>query len=314
MQDNGTSLLRSNSDHMVSPIGGDGGQMIVNPNNACKAVGEYIYLSMALTNNCGKSDGTTDAFVTMTPPDPNPDFIAPIAGDASDPNLWVAGGQYVWENTKTWDSTGSDDWTPVADTGDIANGVFHSSTAIASDNGVVYAGWCGPCSSSTYQNGIVTNVGGKWHQLSMLSDSSDPNSARLPNRYILGITVDHNDPTGKTMYVAFNGFSAQWIEGYGAGFGHVWKTTDGGKTFTDVSGDRTAADSLPDVPASSVEVAANGAVYVGTDLGVFVSTRQGHWSRLGTSLPTTITDDLVLHDGKLYAGTYGRGIWSTPVS
>ena len=314
LQDNGTSLLRSGASTMVSPIGGDGGKMIVNPDNACQSVGEYVYLTMAMTTNCGVSDGSTESYVTMTPPDPNPDFIAPIAGDASDPNLWVAGGQYVWENTNTWDSTGSGDWTPVADTGDIANGVYHSSTAITSDNGVIYAAWCGPCSSSTYQSGIVTNAGGTWHQLSMLSDSSNPSSTRLPNRYILGLTIDHRDSTGNTMYVTFNGFSAQWIEGFGAGIGHVWKTTDGGKTFVDVSGVPTATDSLPDAPASDVVVAPNGAVYVGTDLGVFVSTSQGHWSRLGRTLPTTITNDVEIHRNVLYAGTYGRGIWKAPLN
>ncbi|MFZ0324294.1 MAG: glycosyl hydrolase [Actinomycetes bacterium] len=314
LQDNGVSLLQSGAPTMVSPFGGDGGKMIVNPDNACQSVAEYVYLSMAMTKNCGVSTGTTDAYVTMIPPDPNPDFIAPIAADASDPGLWVAGGQYVWQNTRTWDSTGAGDWTPVADTGDIANGVYHSSTAITSDHGVVYAAWCGPCSSSTYQSGIVTNAGGTWHQLSMLSNSADPSSTRLPNRYILGLTIDHSDPTGKTMYVAFNGFSAQWIEGFGAGFGHVWKTTDGGRTFTDVSGAPAATDSLPDVPASDVVVAPNGAVYVGTDLGVFVSTSRGHWSRMGGNLPTTITNDVEIHRDVLYAGTYGRGIWKVPLN
>ena len=148
----------------------------------------------------------------------------------------------------------------------------------------------------------------------MRTDSSDPNSTPLPERFISGVTIDPSDPSGNTMYVVFNGFSAQYVEGFGAGLGHVWKTTDGGLTFANISGNpKVAADALPDVPASDLVVGANGALYLGTDLGVFVSTKVGSWSRLGTTLPTTISNDLVLHRGKLYVGTYGRGIWSSRV-
>jgi len=314
MQDNGTSLLVSGSDTMVSPIGGDGGKMIVNPDDACQAVGEYIYLAMAMTTNCGESRGDTESMVDISPPDPNPDFIAPIAGDEVDPNLWVAGGQYIWTNTNTWDSESGDDWTPVADVGDIANGVLASSTSITSRNGVIYAGWCGPCSSGTYNSGVITNAGGKWHQLKMTTNASDPNATPLPERYITGVTIDPSDPSGNTMYVVFNGFSAQYVEGFGAGLGHVWKTTDGGKTFTNISGDpKTSANALPDVPASDLAVGPSGQLFLSTDLGVFVSTKAGSWARLGTDLPTTISYDLTIHNGLLYDGTYGRGIWSTSV-
>src|SRR5581483_7784124 len=53
------------------------------------------------------------------------------------------------------------------------------------------------------------------------------------------------------------------------GYGHVWKTTDGGATWTDVSGADTAADSFPDVPANQLRIAPDGTLVVATDLGVF---------------------------------------------
>ena len=43
---------------------------------------------------------------------------------------------------------------------------------------------------------------------------------------------------------SFNGFSRRWIEGPGSGNGHLFKTTDAGATWTDVSGN------LPDVPVN----------------------------------------------------------------
>jgi len=56
----------------------------------------------------------------------------------------------------------------------------------------------------------------------------------------------------------------------------------------------------------------NGRLIVATDLGTLVSTDDGaHWSRLGMSLPiTTVMDVHLGPDGKLYAATHGRGIWS----
>ncbi|HZP90593.1 MAG TPA: glycosyl hydrolase, partial [Actinomycetota bacterium] len=109
LQDNGVSLIVPGSSRMVSPFGGDGGDVYVDPANGDRAVVEYVLLDMALTTNGGESDGSAPAFreispscyaftYTPDPCDPNPRFIAPFVADPQAPNdHWVAGGQYVWE-------------------------------------------------------------------------------------------------------------------------------------------------------------------------------------------------------------------------
>ena len=311
LQDNGVSLLRHGMSEMVSPMGGDGGDQITDPDNGCRTVGEYVYLTLQMTTNCGESDGTDPAVVDINPMDPNAQFIAPIARDSADPGYWVAGGQYVYGNSKTWASTDGGDWKVLGDTGNYLGGVLHSATAVASQNRVVWAGWCGPCSSSTWKSGIVTNYDptkpgniGALHQVSLTG---------LPNRYVAGITIDPSDASGKTAYVVYNGFSAHWVEGPGAGIGHVFKTTNGGASWTDVSGAPAAVDSLPDVPATHMAITPSGKRVLTTDIGVFVSTSDGHWMRAGTSLPYTIATDVeVGPDGYTYVATYGRGIWKMP--
>lgn len=69
---------------------------------------------------------------------------------------------------------------------------------------------------------------------------------------------------------------------------------------------------LPDVPADSVIVLENGPIVLGTDLGVLVSSDHGSsWSRLGGNFPaTTVMQVLQGPDGRVYAATHGRGIWS----
>ena len=62
LQDNGGSLLLpedlTGAGKMGSPFGGDGGDTLVDPNDGCRIVQEYVFLAMEVTENCGRSDGT----------------------------------------------------------------------------------------------------------------------------------------------------------------------------------------------------------------------------------------------------------------
>lgn len=298
LQDNGQSLLLpedlSSGGRMGSPFGGDGGDTIVDPDFGCEIVAEYVFLTMQLTENCGRSDGTHRVVRNIGPADPFPRFIAPFEADELDTDHWVAGGQYLWTSTLGFAMQNGTQWTRVFD-----QGVGHSTTALVSRGDVVWSAWCGPCNNDGFARGISTNAGGTWHAVSL--------PANVPNRYVSGLAIDPIDPTGRTAYVGFNGFSRTWTEGPGVGLGHLWRTADGGATWTDVSG------SLPDVPVNDVLFShGHGALVVATDLGVVVSTTGGAtWSRLGGNLPYTVAIDAHLGpDGRLYVATHGRGIWS----
>ncbi len=316
LQDNGESLLLPGASTMVSPFGGDGGDTLVDPSDGDRAVVEYVYLDMALTTTGGRSDGSTVAWreispacfaftYTPSPCDPNPRFIAPFRADTANIDHWVAGGQYVWDNGgKGWSTTcGSSacDWKIQYNTGS-----GHSTTAIAVNGNTTYAAWCGPSgcnpkeSSSTgagFSRGIATNYGGTWHELDMTS---------LPNRYVYSLTVD--PANAATVYAVFGGFSRRWIDS--AGTGHVFKSTDGGAHWTDISG------ALPDAPGDDL-VIRSGYLYLATDVGVFraAAATPTAWSRLGTGLPNASVNDLSLApDGSyLIAATHGRGIWKISI-
>jgi hypothetical protein len=198
----------------------------------------------------------------------------------------------VWLNTKGFAIQNGAGWTPL-----FNNGPGHSTTVVASQNDVVWTAWCGPCNTAGFTRGVSTNAGGTWHQLTLPSN--------VPNRYVSGLAIDPADPSGATAYLGFNGFSRRWIEGPGAGLGHLWKTSDGGLSWTDVSGN------LPDVPVNDV-LLIGAKIVLATDLGVVVSSDGGaHWSRLGGNLPYTTAMDVHLGpDNTVYAATYGRGVWS----
>lgn len=304
LQDNGTSKLIEGPDafHPVEssqPFGGDGGATIVDHTNANNVLTEYTDLSPAITNDGGRT------WRDVTPADPNPLFIAPVAQDVSTPSGLYAGGEYLWRSTRGFDTMAAD-WVQAADTG-----AGHSISAIAVAGGQGYAAWCGPCwpgyeSETGFGRGLMTNVGGSWHQLDLATvpAACDP----VPNRYITGVAVDPTDQ--HHAYLSVSGYARHWMVGPDdPGVGHVFETTDGGTCWHDVSGD------LVDAPANDIAVVGSRLV-VANDVGVFAAgLGGGAWKRVGVGLPHTIVADLnVTGDGRLLAGTHGRGLWTIPLS
>src|SRR5205085_1850730 len=112
-------------------------------------------------------------------------------------------------------------------------------------------------------------------------------------------------------YAAYSGFNAYTP----STVGHLFKTTDGGFTWTNVSA------GLPDVPTNAVVVLAapnNNIVYVGTDIGVYKSVDGGaSWSSLNTGLPRAVVNDLVVGTGggvtTLWAVTHGHSVYNASV-
>jgi hypothetical protein len=97
-----------------------------------------------------------------------------------------------------------------------------------------------------------------------------------------------------------------------AGFGgtHVWRSFDGGAVWTPLDGTGEAA--IPDIPVHALAFDAMH-LYLGTDLGIFISTDGGaHWLA-EASFPRVITESIALgngpHGSALFAFTHGRGAW-----
>lgn len=305
LQDNGVSLLRPGGGPQVSPQGGDGGDVIVDPNNADRAVVEYVFNIMTKTTNGGRSDGSKRVFTeigpscssieyTPDPCDPAPRFIAPFEADLKNINHWVTGGAYIWDNRgKGWDTECSAtmcDWKKVHETAG-------QTTALGVSGKTIYAGWCGggcnPGGTVPFTSGIDTNYGGRWHTVS---------SPVLPNRLPTSLTID--PANAAHVYLTYGAFSRRWIPG--GGVGHVFESTNGGTSWTDISGN------LPDIPANDVALF-KGKLVVGTDVGAFVASAADptSWSVYGANLPNTSVNDLALSpDGDyLVAVTHGRGLW-----
>lgn len=111
----------------------------------------------------------------------------------------------------------------------------------------------------------------------------------------------------KTVYMTQNGKRHDDFAAY------VWKSTDYGKTWQDISGN---------IPCGPVNVIREdpknkNVLYVGTDLGVYVTVNGGKtWQSLPKNLPTTFVHDLIIHprDAIMVIATHGRGMWAMDIS
>jgi sugar lactone lactonase YvrE len=309
LQDNGTGFVGTGSSQIVEPAGGDGFYVIVDPQDANKMVGEYTDGTEYLSTDGGHSYSyfvsptcVGQATLGLKPRpdcDPGARFVTPMTMDQQNKNVWLTGGRYVWETNDGWHTActpSACSWQQLFDLGS-GNAVTALSSTRAGN--VVYAAWVGGGGNPgpAFASGIATNYGGTWHQV---------NTAGLPSRYIAGVTVDPNDASH--VYAVFNGYSRRWVPG--GGVGHVFESTDGGQSWTDISGN------LPDIPGDAL-VISHGNLALATDAGMFTAAVGGgtstSWSRLGSGLPNASVNDVTLGpDGALYAATHGRGVWRLP--
>jgi hypothetical protein len=120
--------------------------------------------------------------------------------------------------------------------------------------------------------------------------------SQLPSRYPIDLHVNPNN--SRDVYVVLGGF----------GTGHVFRSTDAGLTWANISGN------LPDVPHQSVVIDPlyPQNIYVGNDLGVYVTTNGGiNWYEYRTGMPHALVLDLtiVYPNRHIRATTHGNGIY-----
>jgi hypothetical protein len=285
LQDNGF-VKYVGSSRWPAIAGGDGAEGAIDPNNSKKLMGSYVNMNIYESQNGGKT------YTTISPGDPFPRFVSPIISDPTNSNHIVTLGEKVWE-TKAGFGTTKADWKALEDLGS-----GHQGTAGSVYGDDMYVGWCGPCNpanftgATPFQNGLVSNIGGSWHSLA---------AKGLPNRYVTMVVQDPSNDMH--IYVTLSGYSRNWIPG--GSVGHVFESTNGGKSFTDISAD------LPDAPVSSA-ILVNGHLIIGTDTSVFERQASGGWQLLGRGLPTIVIDDLTTMPGSntLVAATHGQGVWT----
>jgi photosystem II stability/assembly factor-like uncharacterized protein len=308
-QDNGTLVFQGNLGWSLI-TGGDGGDTVWDPSpGTTRFYGEvqwllnggnsgYQFFRCEVGGCVGRRSGIDR---TLDGP-----FIPRIVMDPSVPSTiwltverlyrtddrgenWVNAAPSVRNDLRCWDD---------ADTGrTCARARYFTAAAVApTASQTVYAGTL---------NGDVrvsTDRGQTWRSV------AGTDAGTLPVRAVTEILVDPLNAL--SVYVSYSGFDSG-----GSGRGHVFHTSDGGQTWTDISGN------LPDVPVNTLlldpDSLGSGSarvLYAGTDIGVYRATLDGtgNWQPFGTGLPPVIVTRLAYNPTtrQLLAATYGRGIWA----
>jgi len=214
----------------------------------------------------------------------------------TDPN--TAGVLYLGTNRVYRTTDRGQNWTAISQVLE-AGANIRSIGVVPGDANTLYAGTTGGQihKATRGRNGQWT-----WTNLT---------KAPLPQRFLSDIAFD---PTNtQTVYLAYNGFSANTPDTAG----HIFKSTDGGTTWT--LSDGAGAGAFPDVPALTIFVDPDNPshVYVGTDIGVFRSTDGGaSWATFSQGLPPVPVTDLKYQRAAklLWVSTYGRSIYRTSLA
>lgn len=305
LQDNGEAYA-PDAVSWSETAGGDGGFSATDWTNGEIAYEEYVYGAIARSNTGGASNWTCiQNFGNCSGcggcvPDNQTAFIAPIVLDANNSSIVYTGSKFVYQNP---DGPNGSSWNQISP--DLVGTVYDTILQVhsAPNNGVAGTLWATTLNGKVW----VTYDGGQnWADT---TQAPLPNNPVLPNRAATWVATHPAD--GRQAIVVFSGWN-----GSGNQPGHVFRTVDGGTTWTDISG------AIPDEPAFAVVVdpARPNEVYVGTEYGVYVNTQAwsgSTWTRINSGqLPNVHVHQLEFSraNGKLRAATHGRGIWELTVS
>lgn len=305
LQDNGSGHIQPDG-KVLETFGGDGFFAAVDPDDSQVYYSETTFADMRVTQDGGKS------WRTIPPPVSAPMFSNPFTMDPLDSQHLLTGGPEVVELV----DGPAGNWVEVYNTG-----AGSQMSAVELHGDAAYVGFCSVCdivnkdpeAGQVFSSGLATNVGGDepaeagspsgWHTAA---------AKGLPDRYITGVAIDPANP--KTVYVTLSGYANRqwWPVGSfndrnpNVGDGHVFKSTDAGETFRDISG------SLPDVPARSIEIN-RGQLLVGTDVGLFLSNNTSGqvWAALDglPNVPVLSVKNVPGKPNEVVLATFGRGIY-----
>jgi len=298
-QDNGTVERRGTIWTRV--LGGDGGDVLFDP-GGLTFYGESQWDSTGAYSFWACPNGACQRRVSGIASTDLAPFIPRFTMDPSAPDTLYLTAEHLYRTDDR-----ATNWTAVTDSVRTAQRCWQDSTLADKCASASYftAVAVAPSSSKVVYAG--TRNGDVWVSIDRGTTWKSVAGAKagpLPVRPITEIAVDRSD--ARTAYVAYGGFDTA-----GTGRGHVFRTSDGGDTWRDLSGN------LPDINVSALLIdpdATPRVVYAGTDFGVFRSTDDGsgRWETYNTGLPPVVVTRFAYNAATrtLLAATYGRGVWA----
>ena len=218
---------------------------------------------------------------------PKANFRAPLVFDNVGSGRLLAGGRELWRsvNPRATPATAVA-WSSIKGpiTGDSLISAIGSS-ASAPDHV-----WVGHSNGAVYRS---TNATAEQPAFQPISG--------LPSRAVTAFYLDASNPANVLVTLA----------GTAQNTSNLWATRDGGASWQPLGGN------LPRVAFASVtrHPQKREYVYVGTDLGIYVSENDGAtFSAINDGPANVMVYSLSWYGNELLAGTHGRGVWKATVN
>jgi hypothetical protein len=277
-QDNGG--LRSYPGNWNDWIGGDGEEMLIDPGNQNNTYGCFQYGACSRSTDGGN---TSQGFGGTVSDRYN--WFTPVQFDPSNTSVLYLGGNKLNRSTNKAQSFTVISPDLTGGPGRDPNYPYGTITTVAAAKPNPSTLFVGTDDSRVW---TTTNLGSTWTRV------DDP---ALPPFWITRVAID---PTSaSTAYVTLSGYRN------GKNGAYVFKTADGGTTWTNITGN------LPRAPVNDIVVSGSN-LFVGGDAGVFRSSNGGTtWLKVGSGLPRVPVDDIELSasTNTMFAATFGRGMW-----
>ncbi|WP_067138774.1 WD40/YVTN/BNR-like repeat-containing protein [Microtetraspora malaysiensis] len=299
LQDNGSNRTWTNTagpsdvTQWNSYGGGDGHYVLIDP------VDHNIYYECSQVGVCSRhedANGTSRTIRFGTRHSARITTDAPIVFDPNDSSILYFGGNVLDRSTDRGTT-----FTQISPPGDYLTGPVPSEQDDKGSYGGLYSAITaiGPAKTDGNTIYVGTDTGRLWKTTDLGANWTEFTGTGLPVRWVNSIIVD--PANADHVYVAYSGYR----EGdYAA---NVWETTNGGKSWQNISG------KLPNAPVEMLAYdQAAEQLYAATDLGVFYDKNgKKNWKRVGDGLPNApVLDIKITGDGKtLYAATFGRSVW-----
>lgn len=272
--------------------GGEGSHHAIDPTNPNIVYSCGFYGNLTRTDLSKTGPERSKLIVPRVYPDEprlRGQWLAHFIISPHNPSIIYHGMQYLFRSLDrgdTWERISPDlTYYRPDETGDIP---YHTITAISESPlkyGLIYVG--------TDDGRVsVTRDGGKsWKEITSGLPYQKWVSRIVASQYEMG-----------TVYLTQHGRADDDFTPY------IWMSRDFGNTWVSI------ANGIPLGPVNVIreDPVDRNILYVGTDLGVYVSKDRGKtWQVLGGNLPSVYVHDLIVHprDNVIVIATHGRGMW-----
>ncbi|MFC1502234.1 hypothetical protein ACFL6A_02365 [bacterium] len=273
--------------------GGEGSSHAIDPTNP-----DIVY-SAGFYGSLSRSDLSTGERKNILPkiaegePKLRGQWVAPFIISPHNPQIIYHGMQYLFrtlDRGETWERISPDlTYNSPKRSGDISYQTLFAISESPLKFGLIYAG------TDDGRVHVTKNGGLTWKEI----------VKGLPyGKWVSRLVASAYDEA--TVFMTQNGKRDDDFAAY------VWKSTNYGKNWMDIS------NNIPCGPVNVIreDPKNKNVLYVGTDLGVYVSVNGGRsWQSLPKNIPTAYVHDLIVHprDDIMVAATHGRGMWAMDV-